>query len=49
MIILLLISANIFCLALTSCSDDDWAPYEEKVDDVSIKLEGNIFKLNECR
>lgn len=30
-VISLFLFANIFCLILTGCSDDDWADYEEKV------------------
>lgn len=48
-VISLFLFANIFCLILTGCSDDDWADYEEKVEDVSIGLESNICNLDECQ
>lgn len=44
-----LMFATIFCLMLSGCSDDDWANYEEKIEDVSIRLENSIYKFDECQ
>ena len=30
------------CMILSGCSDEDWAPYEEKTEEVSIKLDNSI-------
>lgn len=37
------------CMILSGCSDEDWAPYEEKTEEVSIKLDNSICDLVQCK
>lgn len=37
------------CMILSGCSDEDWAPYEEKTEEVSIKLDNSICNLVQCK
>ena len=48
-ITLIVFLAILSCMILSGCSDEDWAPYEEKTEEVSIKLDNSICDLVQCK